>query len=125
MLKKVPLVGFLIVFSTVVSAQVRVDCKITSSDESSLKQFFPQPSSLDIQSIDISNGFRFSAILNQNASKFKTYVYYDSKNRYVLISKQEFQPDKNQCGKILSTGETYSPRLENHLTYECIYICNQ
>lgn len=123
--KKLRLIGFLIVFSTVASAQSRLDCKIISSDESSFKQFFPQPSPLDIQSIDTSNGFRFSAILNENASKFKTYVYHYSKNRYVLISKQEFQLHKNQCGKILSTSETYSPRLENHLTYECIYICNQ
>ena len=105
-------------------AESKIECRITSSDEAITTKFLPESSPLKTQAIDLSNGFRFAGIVNQEQTKFKAYIYYYSKKRFVLISKQEIHLDTNQCGKTLGINEVYSPYLENHITYECTYICN-
>ena len=116
--------SLLLLTSSVAWAHSIVECQIFASDEAITTKFFPEPSPLKSKSIDLSNGFRFAGIFNQEQSKFKAYVYYYSKKRFVLISKQEIQLGSNECGKTLGINETYSPYLENHLTYECTYLCN-
>ena len=76
-----------------------------------------------MDTVNTDNGFRFSAILLESPRKFKSYVYYESKDRFVLISKQELLLSDKWCGEKLGVGEAYSHYLENHLSHECEYRC--
>ncbi len=110
---------------TALHAQERssVVCNVSSSGEEQSTRHTPQENPLQIGSVNLSNGFRFSGILLDAPSKFKSYVYYESKDRFVLISKQEVLLDNTRCGKKLGRVESYAPYLENHLAYECTYQC--
>lgn len=108
---------------TPAQAQPHVVCNISAADEAYQTTHQPETNPLKMNSVDTGNGFRFSAILLDNPRKFKSYVYYESKDRYVLISKQEALLSDKLCGEKLWVGEAYSPYLENHLTQECEYRC--
>lgn len=102
-----------------------VVCSVSSSGLEQSTRHSPQENPLQMGSVDLSNGFRFSGILLQTPAKFKSYVYYESKDRFVLISKQEQLLDNTRCGKKLGRVESYAPYLENHLAYECTYQCER
>ena len=104
-------------------AQPQVVCNIVGGDEAYQTVHQPQENPLKVDSVDTKRGFRFSGILLDKPSKFKSYVYYESKDRFVLISKQETVLSEKMCGEKLWVGEAYSPYLENHLSHECEYRC--
>ncbi len=114
------LVGF---YAAPLQAQPHVVCNISAADETYQTNHQPEINPLKMESVASSNGFRFSAILLDNPRKFKSYVYYESKDRFVLISKQEAVLSHKLCGEKLWIGEAYSPYLENHLSHECEYRC--
>lgn len=107
-----------------VQAQPHVVCNIVAADETYQTDHQPQENPLKMNSVDSTHGFRFSGILLENPRKFKSYVYYESKDRFVLISKQEAVLSDKLCGEKLWVGEAYSPYLENHLAHECEYRCS-
>jgi hypothetical protein len=104
-------------------AQPQVVCNIVAADETYQTVHQPQENPLKMNSVDTTHGFRFSGILLDKPSKFKSYVYYDSKDRFVLISKQERVLTDKQCGEKLWVDQSYSPYLENYLSHECEYRC--
>jgi hypothetical protein len=109
--------------ATPAKAQPHVVCNLGTSDETLQTVHQPQENPLKMNSVDSTHGFRFSGILLESPRKFKSYVYYESKDRFVLISKQEAVLSDKLCGEKLWVGEAYSPYLENHLTQECEYRC--
>lgn len=104
-------------------AQPHVVCNVSAADETYQTTHRPEANPLKMNSVESTNGFRFSAILLDTPRKFKSYVYYESKDRFVLISKQEMLLSDKFCGEKLGVGEAYSPYLENHLSHECEYRC--
>jgi hypothetical protein len=104
-------------------AQPDVVCNIVAADETYQTIHQPQENPLKMNGVDTTHGFRFSGILLETPSKFKSYVYYESKDRFVLISKQEALLSDELCGEKLWVGQSYSPYLENYLAHECEYRC--
>ncbi|HEX4857030.1 MAG TPA: hypothetical protein VFV28_09465 [Limnobacter sp.] len=100
-----------------------IECRIDSSGEVMEEGFPSTVNPLSLQSIDLRNGFRFSGVNLEGAGKFKSYVFYESKERQVLIARQEFELQFQRCGVSLGTHEVYAPYLENHLTFSCQIKC--
>lgn len=82
---------------------------------------------------NLAGGFRFSAQVLQDAvskqSKLKTFVYHESKDRYVLIHAGENQLDTASCSSAKNTRQdfglqrVYSHKYERELSYSCKRVC--
>ena len=73
--------------------------------------------------LDTPNGFRFSAQVNLDIDKLKTYVYYKPKSKFVLITQQNFTLSEFSCNKAVSSQIVYGGRLEQELSVACIKLC--
>lgn len=82
---------------------------------------------------NLEGGFRFSAQVLQDAvskqSKLKTFVYHESKDRYVLVHASENQLDKAGCMSAPTSIQefglqrVYSHKYERELSYSCKRVC--
>lgn len=69
-------------------------------------------------------GFRFAAQYLLPAAKLKTYVYQESKARFVLIHAAEYPlPVCRADAPITGTNRVYSPQLERELVFRCWQDC--
>lgn len=101
-----------------------VSCIVSSSGETREIKFQVKKSALDLHSINYENDFRFSGIYLERPYRFKSYVYYFSKDRHVLIYKNEQIMNTGSCKtNHKNIHEVYSPDLEDHLRYECELQC--
>ncbi|NOT68690.1 MAG: hypothetical protein HOP04_10300 [Methylophilaceae bacterium] len=76
--------------------------------------------------IDLQGGFRFSAQLLPELNKLKTYVYHQSKNRYVLIQAAEYGIEQKACLESehrFGLNKVYSAQLERELLFQCRLSC--
>lgn len=102
-----------------------VSCHADSAGEKIQKTFTAINDPLSISSVDFSNGFRFSGVLLEETNQFKSYVYYESKDRQVLIARQAVHQISDRCETSLGLNEVYAPYLENHLSFECVVTCEK
>lgn len=76
--------------------------------------------------IDLQGGFRFSAQLLPALNKLKTYVYHQSKIKYVLIQAAEYAVEQKAClgsEHRFGLNKVYSAQLERELLYQCRLSC--
>ena len=86
-----------------------------------------------LNSIKLERGFRFSGQVLQDAvtkqKKLKTFVYHESKKRYVLIQASENKLDEANCAGAKSTTQefglqrVFSHEYEFELSYSCKTTC--
>lgn len=108
---------------TAVAQAPKVDCTIVVRSEPKNLLISPSKSPYDSTKIDFGNGFRFAGQVLENPYRLKTYTYFDSKDRYVLIHEAIVYLNGHSCGKSLGENTIYSPRLENELSYNCKLKC--
>ena len=119
-----PLVaGIFFAIAAATSSAATVECSVSNSSETRVVRLSEVASPYDSSKINFDNGFRFTGQLLKSPNKLKTYGYYESKQRYVLIHQAEWNLEKKLCNESLGKNTIYSPRLESALTYECKLIC--
>jgi hypothetical protein len=84
----------------------------------------------EVTSIDLGGGFRFSSQFLSDSNKLKTFVYQQSKGRYVLIHAGEYRVAEGLCDQDedmpgWGLNRVYSAQLERELTFQCKLVCNQ
>lgn len=101
----------------------KVACDVVVRSEPTILLIAPTDSPYKVKKLDFDNGFRFAAQLLKDPLKLKTYVYFDSKDRYVLIHTASQRLEGMTCGKKLGENTVYSPKLELELSYTCQLVC--
>jgi hypothetical protein len=87
-----------------------------------------------ISTLNLDGGFRFSGQVLHDAktkqSKLKTFVYHESKERYVLIHASENKVDAASCASEKNTQSdfglqrVYSHKYERELSFTCKTVCS-
>jgi hypothetical protein len=101
----------------------KIECIVNTGGSASMLSIKPTIDIYDFSMLDTSNGFRVSAQANIENDKLKTYVYYKAKDKYVLITQQNFSLSEAQCKKVLSSQIVYGGRLEQELSMVCTKLC--
>ena len=109
--------------SAVVEA-ANVECTVVVRSEPHKILITPSKNPYEVTKIDFDNGFRFAGQVLQEPLKLKTYTYFDSKDRYVLIHLNIESLVGKSCESRLGENSVYSPRLENELSYQCQLKCD-
>ena len=76
--------------------------------------------------VDLPENFRFSTQYLLGAQKLKTYVYHNSKNRYVLIHAAEYRVEEDSCTQHeqgFGLNKVYSAKVERELSFQCRLVC--
>jgi len=102
-----------------------VECTVVVRSETHTMRIEPADTPYEVTKLDFDNGFRFAGQLLKEPLKLKTYTYFDSKDRYVLIHVNAQTLSDQACGKPLGENTIYSPRLENELSYHCKLLCDK
>lgn len=108
---------------TAVAQATEVECTIIVRSEPQTLLITPSKTPYDSTRIDFDNGFRFTGQVLENSQRLKTYTYFDSKDRYVLIHEGMVFLKETSCGRSLGENTVYSPRLENELSFSCELKC--
>lgn len=75
-------------------------------------------------SVEPGGNFRFSVQYLAEAKKLKTFVYHNSKDRYVLIHAAEYTRPDSRCSQNgFGLNKVYSTAIERQLTYQCRQVC--
>lgn len=106
------------------TALIRVEgsnliCEIESSNNQYVLRVSPTTDLYSFDKLDLSNHFRFSAQYLYHLNKLKTYTYYDSKDRYVLIHASEHKIAPKTFGE----NKVYSTGMERELLFHCKLAC--
>lgn len=108
---------------TAMAQAPNVDCTIIVRSEPQNLLISPSKTPYFSTKIDFENGFRFAGQVLENPLRLKTYTYFDSKDRYVLIHEGIVSLNGKSCGRSLGENTVYSPRLENELSFSCELKC--
>jgi hypothetical protein len=101
------------------------ECRVTVRSEPSSLLIKATSNPYEVTKVDFDNGFRFSAQVISNPPRLKTYTYFDSKDRYVLIHMADHSLSDRVCTKDIGENKVYSPRLEAELSYNCHLVCGK
>lgn len=101
-----------------------IECDIDVSDSQYKLAIKPSTDVYDFFKIDTAGDFRFMAQYLPELDKLKTYVYHNSKNRFVLISTQEFFVNHNVCIKDFGQTRIYASSYEREFFFKCSQLCN-
>lgn len=119
---------FLLFFDAILSGNVcyatQILCDIDISNSQYQISIEPSHDIYDFSKIDTAGDFRFSGQFLVGLSKFKTYVYHNSKNRYVLLVAQEFTLNPGSCSRDFGKNLIYSNLYEREFFYQCHQVCN-
>lgn len=119
-----PLAFCCVITATSNSHGKQIICDIDVSDSQYNLAIKPSTDVYDFFKIDTAGDFRFVAQYLPELGKFKTYVYHNSKNRFVLISAQEFFINPNMCTKDFGRTRIYASSYERELFFKCSQLCN-
>jgi hypothetical protein len=97
-------------------------CDLEVSNSSQRLVIRPTSDIYAVEKIDLPGGFRFSGQYLPVAGKFKTYTYTYSKNRYVLLTSQEFNATEF-CQSDFGQNRVYAGAYERELFFQCKQIC--
>lgn len=102
---------------------VEVDCTITVRSEPQSLRINLSKTPYEFNHMDFDNGFRFAGQVLEAPPRLKTYTYFDSKDRHVLIHEGIVNLNESSCGQSLGEHLIYSPQLEIDLRYNCKMRC--
>ena len=109
--------------SSIVVEATEAECTVVVRSEPHTILINSSKNPYEFTRIDFDNGFRFAGQLLQDSNKLKTYAYFDSKDRYVLIHFNAESLVGKSCEIPLGENTVYSPRLENEMSYQCQLKC--
>lgn len=119
------LLGTAILSVATLAQSAPVDCTIVVRSEPRSVSIKASQTPYEFTTVDFDNGFRFSGQVLEQPPRLKTYTYFDSKDRYVLIHQNNIALTDMACGKPLGKNIVYSPRLELELSYACQLRCKE
>jgi hypothetical protein len=102
-----------------------VRCEIKVSGTVNTAQVAQSADPYQYKTLDLDGGYRFS-MQYLASGKLKTYVYHESKQRYVLIHLGEHMIKGDICeghSQALGINRIYSPKLERELIFQCAPVC--
>lgn len=108
-----------------ISHAAQISCNIDISNSQYKLVVKPSDDVYEFSKIDTDGDFRFIAQHFLNLQKFKTYVYHNSKNRFVLLSQQEFNLDPAQCQKDFGRNLIYGSAYEREFFFQCDQDCRK
>lgn len=116
----------MMVFCPAIGWANEVVCDIEYASQVTPVRLEPVRDPYQLTHVDLRGNFRFSAQYLETANKLKTYVYHQSKGRYVLAHAAEYPLLKNHCTPPDGTfglSRVYDPGLERELQYQCRQVC--
>jgi hypothetical protein len=102
---------------------VQIVCDTDVSNSQNQLRIEPNDDVYAFSKIDLDGGFRLAGQYYPSRTKFKLYVYVNSKDRYVLLSAQEFHVDPKACPHSFGDNRVYGEPYERDLFFQCRQIC--
>lgn len=102
---------------------VQIVCDTDVSNSQKQLRIEPNDDVYAFSKIDLDGGFRLAGQYYPSRTKFKLYVYVNSKDRYVLLSAQEFNVDPKACPHSFGDNRVYGEPYERDLFFQCRQIC--
>jgi hypothetical protein len=116
--------SFLVLISSRVAA-IAVECDILADAQSRTLVIRQSGDPYETTSVEFENGFRFSAQVVGSPSRLKTFTYFDSRDRHVLIHTDSRSIGLEDSGRAMGENRIYSPRLELELLNSCRVVCGR
>ena len=107
-----------------VSYGVQIICDTDVSNSQNQLRIVPNDDVYAFSKIDLPGEFRLAGQYYPSRTKFKLYAYINSKDRYVLLSAQEFDVDPQACSRNFGSNRVYGEPFERDLFFQCRQICN-
>ena len=108
------------------AAEIRCEIKVSGTENAVQAAQSADP--YEYKTLDLDGGYRFSMQYLASGNKLKTYVYHESKQRYVLIHLGEHVINADICegrSQGLGVNRIYSPKLERELIFQCAPVCGK
>jgi hypothetical protein len=103
---------------------VQIVCDTDVNNSQNQLRIVPNDDVYAFSKIDLDGGFRLAGQYYPSRTKFKLYAYVNSKDRYVLLSAQEFTVDPKACSRSFGDNRIYGEPYERELFFQCRQICN-
>ena len=84
----------------------------------------PNDDIYSLSRVDTPGDFRFAAQYLPALDKFKTYVYGRPKDKFVLLSAQEFLIKPGNCSGDFGRNRLYGMPYEGEFFYQCRLVCD-
>jgi hypothetical protein len=107
-----------------ISYGVQIVCDTDVNNSQNQLRIVPNDDVYAFSKIDLDGGFRLAGQYYPSRTKLKLYAYVNSKNRYVLLSAQEFNVDPKACSRSFGDNRVYGEPYERELFFQCRQICN-
>ena len=118
--------GYLLSATVVLAAEPAFQCEAHVAGESKQLAVSARSDPYQFDSLDLPSNFRLTAQYLPRAGTFKTWVYHDSKKRYVLIHTSDYALGAEACAsgqRDFGVHKVYSASLEKELRYQCRLLC--
>jgi hypothetical protein len=99
---------------------VQIVCDTDVSNSQNQLRIEPSDDIYTFSKIDLPGGFRLAGQYYPSRTKFKLYTYINSKDRYVLLSAQEFVVDPKACSRSFGDNRVYGEPYERDLFFSAI-----
>jgi hypothetical protein len=106
-----------------ISEGVQIVCDTDVSNSQMKLRIEPNNDVYAFSKINLSGGFRLAGQYFPKRNKFKLYAYIDSKDRYVLLTAQEFDIDPKNCSRNFGDNRVYGEPYERELFFQCRQVC--
>lgn len=113
-------------FSALAAAN-EVLCDIEYASQVTPVKLAPVQDPYQLTNVDLRGDYRFTAQFLQATNKLKTFVYYQAKDRYVLIHAAEYAVAENNCAPAhnnFGLNRVYDSYLERELIFQCRLVCH-
>ncbi len=120
------LVGMMLMGASSPAGAVAVSCDLEYGNQTTALLLPPVDDPYATLNIEPGGGFRFSGQYLHSSGKLKTYVYQQSKDRFVLIHAGDYPVDAEACGHdatLTGLNRVYSPQLEREFLFRCQLDC--
>ena len=107
-----------------VASGVQIICNTDVSNTQNQLRIEPSDDVYAFSKIDLPGDFRLAGQYYPSLAKFKLYAYINSKDRYVLVSAQEFEVDPKACSRNFGDNRVYAGPFERDLFFQCRQVCN-
>jgi hypothetical protein len=102
----------------------QIECDIRVSDSQNQLIIKPNDDVYAFSKIDLPGGFRVSGQFLTMLNRFKLYVYDSSKERYALLTSQEFALSPETCARQFGESLSYGAPYERELFVKCRQVCS-
>jgi len=119
----ISLIFFICSFAFNVAYGAQIICDTDVSNSQSQLRIESNDDIYAVSKIDLPGGFRLAGQYLPSLTKFKLYIYINSKDRYVLLNAQEFIIDPKACSRSFGDNLVYGEPYERDLFFQCRQIC--